>query len=601
MSTEHNDGQEHRQSSDQPLRQKISSILVADCGTIMTKAVLLEQVEGSYRFVARGESLTTVEAPWLDITLGVQHAVEQIEDTVGRALMDQGYLVIPEEEGNVGVDAFVALVSAAQPLRVILAGLVDGLSLASAERAASGTYTVTAGTISMDPAEGFMYEEDQIQLIASQRPEVVCIVGGTDGGATVPVLELVEAAAIGCSLIEEEARPRILYAGNKILRKRVVNQVAGRADIRPTENVRPATDFENLEPAKSELEMLYTQRKLDQLAGGDLLTRWGTIPPIPTAKAFSQLIQYLWHLDESPKGILGIDVGAAHTTTAAVFNGQVYTNTCGRTGTAFGGQPLVERRGVQVLSRWVPFPLDESKAREMLVNREVRPWAIPQEQEDLWLDQAVAREAIREALRVARPGWNTNGSQTYPHLCPQLDPILLSGKVLAGAPRPGQAALIALDAIEPIGVTTLLLDVHNLAPALGGIARLKPLATVEALDNGAIANLATVIAPVGNARKGDVILRVRVSYEELGEFDLEVTYGTLEVLPLAPGQEAVIDLRPRRRFDVGMGGPGRGGRTTVQGGLVGLIIDARGRPLRLPRDPARCQAQIQRWLWDVGG
>jgi hypothetical protein len=82
---------------------------------------------------------------------------------------------------------------------------------------------------------------------------------------------------------------------------------------------------------------------------------------------------------------------------------------------------------------------------------------------------------------------------------------------------------------------------------------------------------------------------------------VEVRQGDLEVLPLLPGQQAVLELRPLRHFDVGLGGPGKAGQRRVSGGLVGLIIDARGRPLRLPRDPELCQRQMRKWLWDVGG
>jgi hypothetical protein len=34
---------------------------------------------------------------------------------------------------------------------------------------------------------------------------------------------------------------------------------------------------------------------------------------------------------------------------------------------------------------------------------------------------------------------------------------------------------------------------------------------------------------------------------------------------------------------------------------VGLIIDARGRPVKLPEDDTERRAQIRQWLWDVGG
>jgi len=583
-------------------QQGIGSILAVDCGTAMTKAILLDRVAGSYRFIARGEAPTTADAPRRDVVIGVQHAVEQIEEVTGRTIFGgQGGLILPEEEAGVGVDAFVALTSAARPLRVVLAGLVRGLSLASAERAAAGIYSHIAGVISRDPSVGWMTEEEQVRLIVDRRPDVVCVVGGTDGGATAPVLELVEAAAIGCSMLEEGERPPILFAGNKALRQRVVRLVGGRAEVRPADNVRPEPDLEDLGGLRAELEALFHQRRLEQLAGGELLEQWSAISLTPTAKAFSQLVHYLWYLDESPKGTLGIDIGAAHTSVAAVFDGRLYLTIRSGLGSVFGGRQLLAGQDGTAVTRWVPSAMDVDRARGILINREARPWTVPGEPEELWLEQAVAREAIRASLEAARPSWRPGRAQPYSHLCPMFDPILLSGGVLGSAPRPGQAALMALDAIEPIGVTTLLLDVHGLAPVLGGVGRLKPLATVETLDNGGIVNLATVVAPVGTARKGDVVLRVRIRYEEGGTLDLEVPYGSLEVLPLPPGQEAVLELRPRGRFDVGLGGPGKGGRRRVRGGLVGLIIDARGRPLRLAATPQEREAQVQQWLWDVGG
>ena len=62
---------------------------------------------------------------------------------------------------------------------------------------------------------------------------------------------------------------------------------------------------------------------------------------------------------------------------------------------------------------------------------------------------------------------------------------------------------------------------------------------------------------------------------------VEVKQGALDVIPLPLGQSATLIVQPLHRYDVGMGGPGRGGRLEVQGGSLGVIIDARGRPLQL--------------------
>lgn len=580
----------------------IRSILVADCGTVLTKVILLDRVAGAYRFVARGEALTTVDAPWQDVILGVQHAIEQIEETTGRALLDErGTLISPEQEDGVGVDAFIGLVSAPPPLRVVLAGLVRDLSLASAERAIAGTYSQVAGLIARDPQAGWMPEEDQVRLILDQKPEVVCIVGGTDGGAAEPVLELVSAAVLACSMLEEDQRPLILFAGNKALRERVVKAAGGLTEVRSADNVRPEPDVEHQEGIRAELETFYNERRLGGLPGGEWLQRWSMLPLAPTAATFAQLIRYIWYLDELPKGTLGIDVGAAHTTVAAVFDGDLYLTVQAGKGAAFGGLERLEGDPESIL-RWVPVPMEPEAAREILLNKEIAPWTVPEVSEELWLEQAVAREVIRDAVRAARGGWGVDGGRApVRRLTPQFDPILLSGGILAGAPRPGQAALIALDAIEPVGISTLLLDLYGLAPVLGGVARLKPLAAVEVLDGGGVLNLATVVTPVGRAREGEVILRVRIQYERGGELELEVEQGSLEVLPLPVGEEAILELRPRGGIDVGLGRPGKGGRQRVRGGLVGLIIDARGRPLRLPEDPEERRARVQQWLWDVGG
>jgi uncharacterized protein (TIGR01319 family) len=584
--------------------QRIGSILLADCGTVMTKAVLLEQVDGQYRFVAQGEAPTTAEYPWSDVAAGISHAVEQISEVTGRHFFDTGgNLISPELAGGEGVDVFAATISAAQPLQVVLAGLVRDLSAASAERAAAGTYSLVKAILASDGRAEGPSDEAQVRTISDAAPDVICIAGGTEGGAVSPVLELVEMATLACSLMDPEMRPRLLYVGNSRLRPHAKNIVGEQAVFIVADNVRPTLKRENLVGAQAELDALYMQDKMECLPGVDAVKSWSRAHITPTARAFSRLIEYLWHLGDSSKGVLGVDVGAANTTVAAVFGERPYLTIRGDLGTAFGGKQLLQKHGAEAITRWLPEPMDSDEARALLINKEVHPASVEQQPRELWLEQALAREAIRKTMAVARPGWEPKEAQPYPGLMPLCDTIVVSGGVLSHAPRPGQAALIALDALEPIGVSTLVLDAYGLAPALGSVAAVKPLAAVEALDSGGLINLATVVTPVGHARRGDLILKVKVTYEDKdgGTIDVEVRQGDLEVLPLLPGQQAVLELRPLRHFDVGLGGPGKAGQRRVSGGLVGLIIDARGRPLRLPRDPELRQRQMRKWLWDVGG
>jgi hypothetical protein len=332
----------------------------------------------------------------------------------------------------------------------------------------------------------------------------------------------------------------------------------------------------------------------------DALEMWSPTALTPTARAFSRMVQYLWHLGDPTKGVLGVDVGAANTTIAAAFDGHPFLTVCGDLGVAFGGRQLLQEQDAEVLTRWMPEPMTEDEVQGLLINKEMHPASIAQEPRELWFEQALAREAICKTLEVARPGWKPGAAQPYTQLMPMCDTIIISGGVLVNAPRPGQTALMILDALQPIGISTLVLDKYRLAAALGSVAAIKPLAAVETLDSGGFVNLATVVSPVGRARPGDTILRVKLTYSDGSAFSVEVQYGNIEVLPVLPGQQAELELRPARRFDAGFG-PGRGDKRLINGGLAGLIIDARGRPLRLTSEPEERQVQTRQWLWDVGG
>jgi hypothetical protein len=584
------------------VENRIDSILVVDCGTVTTKAMLLDRVGGRYRFVAYGEVPTTLGSePRPGVTEGVLRAVERISDVTGRRFFDSaGDIISPQVGSQIGVDGFAATTSASEPLQMVVSGLVEDLSIASARRAAAGTYSQIKAVLNGHGPDA-LADEERVRLIRELAPDVVLIAGGIDGGAERPVLDAAKSATLACALMDREQTPTLVYAGNSRLRRQIAEIVGNEAELRVVENVRPTLETERLIGAQAELRDLFRKRKMAKLVGLNTVARWSPVDVMPTAEAFGRLIRYLWHLGEPTRGVLGVDAGAANTTLAAVFGGRLTLTTYGGLGSAFGGESLLQEELPYDQTRWLPEPLPEHEARGLLSNKRMHPASIPQVDGELWFEQALAREALRATLDIARPGWHPDGVQLSTDGTPLCDTLVISGGVLTQAPRPGQAALMVLDALQPTGISTLVVDTYGLAPALGSVAAVKPLAAVEALDAGVFVNLATAVTPVGEADPGDEILSLTVNYVDGGALDVEVRYGDLEVVPLPLGQEAVLELRPGSGFDVGLGGRGRSGKRRVSGGLAGLIIDARGRPISLPQDPeARCE-RIRRWLWDVGG
>lgn len=573
---------------------RVGSILAVDCGSTTTKAILLEVVEGQYRFVARGQVPSTRGAPWHDVTAGIYHAVRQITVNTGRPMLDEdGQLIMPERGGGQGVDILAATVSASSPLRVVIAGLSSDVSLASARRASRTTYSHLVGQIAVDELERSS-DEQRLQLVQNAQPDVILLVGGVDDGTTKPVVDMARLMALAVQL--EAERPPMIFAGNTALRSQIADIVGEQVELRAVDNVRPTLDTETLGPAQAELERIFREAVLSRLPGLDLLQRWSPGKVLPTAQGFGHVIRYLDRLNDHPRyGVLGIDVGGMTTTVAAARDGRfslVVLTELG-VGASIGG--LLRQVPLEQVIRWLPEDVDPDRVRHLVMNKELRPWTVPQTEEDLLIEQAVAREVISLALAEARGGWpfrQRRGS-------PVVNEIIGSGSVLCHAPSPGHAALMLLDTVQPAFWTSrLVLDKTGALPALGALATVQPMAATQVLEHDGLLELGSVISPVGVARYGSKVLSFKVK-SALGAYEGDVRFGFLERIIVPAGVKATLELRPTRRFDLGVG-PGKGIRMEAWGGAVGVIIDARGRPLVWPGKKEERQAAVRQWLRELG-
>jgi hypothetical protein len=194
-------------------------------------------------------------------------------------------------------------------------------------------------------------------------------------------------------------------------------------------------------------------------------------------------------------------------------------------------------------------------------------------------------------------GWQQSGRLIQ---MPNFGMLLAHGSTFANAPRPGQVMLMLLDALQPTGIFSVALDQYGVLPPLGALAAELPLVVVQTLDAGVLSILGWVIAPSGKGTPGKKVLDIVIEMDQT-RFEGEIEYGKIEIFPIAPGQQARVTIKPTGRFDVGFGA-GQGTKVTVQGGQVGgLVVDARGRPLSLPKDEGDRRSLVRKWHWDLGG
>jgi hypothetical protein len=475
----------------------------------------------------------------------------------------------------------------------VLIGLTEDISLASIRKVALSDYATIVDTISLADTRT---DETRIEQLTRLDPDLFLIAGGTDGGAKDRLLHLVENIALLPSLVEDRPdAPKVIYAGNGQLRPTVAELLHG-TQLRAADNVRPQVDTECLDSARAELAALFQETKLFELRGAEDIHLMADGGLVPTAKAFGWTIQYLGEVLGSSGNIVGVDVGSASVTVGSMINGRFQLAVRSDLGIGHHLPRLLQERQLSQVMRWLPEEMARDRVADLAINKSLNPTTVPMTTQDLYLELAFARELIRTTLPAAFPARFRDGTG----LLPSLEMVFASGAVLTNAPRPGQAALVLLDALQPVGLCTLALDSHGMAPSLGAVAAVLPEAAVQIIESGAFRELGNVVAPVGRAEPGEIVLQLKIIYENGGELEVEVEYGSLEVLPLPAGQQAELQLRPLKRFDVGVG-PGRSYKRKIYGGVVGLIVDARGRPLVLPTEDGERRAKMQQWLWDMGG
>ena len=576
-----------------------TSLLAVNVGASSTRAVLFDVVEGQYRFIASGQAPSTAEAPFKDISLGLHEAITNLQTITGKTFLDQNNkLITPVQADGSGVDVFAATLSAGPALRAIVVGLLSDVSMQSALRLAETAYLQVIETFGLNDQRK---PDEQIDAILRAHPDVIILTGGTDDGASRSIQAIMESVGLACYLMPEEKRPTILFAGNQSLKDSVKNSLGNLTpSLHFSPNVRPSLDTEDLAPASRELAQVFSDVRKRQMPGVDELNAWTGGRTLPTAYAEGRIIRFLSQMNGKSRGILGVDIGTTAAVIAAGFNGKLTLGVYPQFGLGDNLPGLLRYTQLEDIMRWLPLDIAPGTVRDYLYERSLYPTTIPATKEDHAIAHAISRQALYLAMQEIRRNFPPEARVIKQELMPLFEPILAGGGALSDAPTPGQSLLLLLDALQPVGITSIILDQNNLLPLLGAAAESNYLLPVQVLESGAFLSLGTIVSIISSASYGTPVLRARLTYEDGTDVRAEVKFGGLELLPLNMGQTARLTLQPLQRSDIG-NGPGRNATVQVAGGVMGVVIDARGRPLALPEDPVRRRELFKKWLWSVGG
>jgi uncharacterized protein (TIGR01319 family) len=591
--------------------EEMQFIIATDVGSTTTKARLFHKKDGEWRFLVAGEAPTTVEAPYEDVTMGVQNAVREIEELTGHKLLaPEGGMIIPYD-GEKGVDLYCTTSSAGGGLQMMVSGLIKSMTAESANRAALGAGAIVMDVIARDDGR---QTYQKIRRIRSLRPDMILMAGGTDGGASQHVMEIAELIKAA------EPKPRlgisyqlpIVYAGNKELRPQIEELLKEGFALDMVDNIRPVLERENTEPARRAVHELFMEHVMSHAPGYNNLMKWTDIDIMPTPAGEGMAIQLI--ANTFKQNVMGVGLGGATTNVYSIVEGRFVRSVSANLGMSYSVTNVMKEAGIENIMRWIPFDLDKEEVAARLMNKMIRPTTIPQTLEDLIVEHSVAREALRLGLKHHRSiATRLKGVQlqrTISDMFEQsvadsyidmmtMDICAGTGGLLSHAPRRVQSMLILTDAWLTEGITRMMQDSVFMMPHLGVLSTVYREAAWNVFDKDCLLRLGTSIAAKGQAKFGEPVMEIDITMPDGKVINEKMMLGDLKLIELGEDEEAKVVVRPAKLYDIGAG-PGEELEATVQGGVAGLLLDARGRPLYFPEEDSARKELLLKWFKATG-
>jgi hypothetical protein len=577
-----------------------ATVLGLDLGRVQTRATLIGIIEGKYRVLGSGTALTSL-GTGMHLGRGVGEALRNLQGGCEHLfLKDSGGLIVPLDRMGRGVDRAALLASAGPKVTVSFLGLSEAGSIKVGRALLGGLPLQTVDALGIaDLAD----EAKVIERLVKTRPEIVVIAGGEDAGAEVSIRRWIEIQRTACRLMPASSQPVIVYAGNPNLESMAKRRLEPVGKLHVVSNIQPVYGEYDLVPAQIAIE-------------GDILRRWkATLPGLSglcdlardlngiTCRALDRMVRYLGQskrIDSAgveKTGVLAVDLGGQSTTLCASLGslaGSVvqdkFPDVCDESSVSAS----------KAIYEWTGEPDTLDAVDQFLCNYALIPTWVSETPTELALSQAFARFRLRRVLEQFSENYPWFDYHPDRGLRGHYEPIIVSGAVMTNAPNPGEVLLTLLDGLQPRGITTFVLDRHHLLPLLGKIGEAEPLLPVQVLASAAFENLAMVISAIGDLPQGKLALSVHVETESGKVYTVDVHQGSLRRLVIPRGEDAVLEFVPHPKVDIGFRGAGQGGRLKVTSGVLGVVIDARGRPVQLPEQPEERVERLQEWLRTMG-
>ncbi|MCY4465942.1 MAG: glutamate mutase L [Chloroflexi bacterium] len=531
-----------------------SSILAVDIGSVNTRALLFDVVDGAYRLVNQGAGSSTMGAPRDDALFGLLNILRDMESTSSRRLLDENKRIIrPEQADNIGIDYCLTTTSAGHPLRALLVGLYPQMDIAGLRQSLAPFGMEAVAEIHLQDGLG---ARGRLNRLVHSRPQLIIVAGGTDGGARTALLEMLSLVRQALSLMPLGSRPTVLYAGNSSLAPAVREMLSQQIEVVIAPNIRRADGTQSLDGLQAALAEAFDSHKR-RLPAFHRLAAMSDSGILPTARGIETIAAYFSRVER--QDVLAVDVGSARTLLTLARAGLATSALCSDIGLGHSAADTLERVGEAELAGWLPFHPRKGELAQYALKKGLRLAHVPLDMRERYIEYALLRAGLRYVLAQL-------GDMPQPGL------LLLAGAALSGSSQGALSMLLLADALACTGVMQVKSDPHNTLSALGGLASVAPDAVVQLLDGGILQNAGSLIRLAGNAPIGETALTMRIKRANDETSEREVNAGDVWHLPLTGAEQAELRLQTRRGVHIA---GKRRLSMRLTGGRGGLLVDAR--------------------------
>ncbi|MAT42098.1 MAG: hypothetical protein CL609_07130 [Anaerolineaceae bacterium] len=561
-----------------------ATVLAIKIDKYTNKLFLFDVVDEKYHLIASNETQTTAFAPFNDIQEGIIRSIDSLEKITGRKLVGQNSkLIVPSQPDGSGVDQLIITYGFINHIDVISMGILEEVSLQSAKNLLSMTHLHEIDRISINDPRKF---EELMAVFANKKPHLLLLAGGTEQGATRSLSKLVDIILFSLRMLPSDQRPSLIFAGNSNLAKKIETSFSEITKTYIVPNIRPSLEQENLSPALKKIGQITTELLKTSIGGFSTISSMTSSMPIPFSQALGIMTRFLSKLNDGNNTVLTIHVDKESSIMAACEEDRLAINISNE----FLNTNLKNVLTPQIISsiqKWSSMYISDDEIKFKLLNKFTQPNSIPTTESDYIVETSHLRFALQTQF--------TDFLSKNESLSSIFSQIIISGHTFSNQLTTEDSLLLVLNGIQPRGITSIFLDSHGILPALGAIAIENKILPVQIMESTAISLLARVFSIESKARYGTSIAKIKIEYDDGTKSDIVIKKGLLTRLPISSGQYAKIFIQPLRKIIVDPWGRNLSKGFIVQGGLCGVIVDSRGRPISLPKDEARRRDQLKKW------